>query len=942
MKPMKVSAAKAEEYYYQADPLFNLDDQKFIGSGAANLGLTGNIDYEQFTNLLSGMSPDGDKRLVGREADHGKYAAVDMPISVPKSFSVLAMIDPVFRAELAKTLIKSAENIEEYVYGRQTVDGQTEQVKGQMIGAAFMHSTSRAGDVNIHCHAVILNAVQRPDGSYSTLENRQIFVNQSGHQQGVYSDLAALAHKHGYATDLSTNKGGMVVPEIKGIGVEVNKQFSKRHEDIKNATTMRADIQARMPGLSAIEVDNLIQLNTKAAKDKDLSADDLNKSFNTQLKGLGTSAGEILQEAKLAGTMRVQTDLTPKDFINLAAKDLSEAESVTSQKDILGLAVKLATGSFIKADLQQAFSEAVKTGDIIDLKKGHFTTPEIQKAEHHIATVAVEQAHQFAPLLDKAGAAAAITAFEEAKGFQTTAGQAAAIEYVLTGEGRLLVIQGDAGAGKSTAFDAINRALGDRDDVQVRGLGFQGKAAAGLEQSSGIKSGTIDGFLQSRSDWNGKTRQLWVVDEASMVGSKHLGALVDRAEKENAQIVLVGDQKQLAAISAGELFKNLQEHGLVNVAVMDEVRRQKTDYTKDVVASLKQGDSKTAIDILDNKGQVYEGADRAERTKLAAELYVSRGEGTVVIAVTNRERLDLLQEIRGLEKAAGTIGAEDLTVKTRETVKLRTVERRFASSYSVDNSIFTNQNIPGLKRGSETRILSTDTSNNTITVADQNGKEIVIDTLKNGDKVSQYSENETSFAVGEKIIWTKSDNTAEGKAAGLQNGITGEILDIRGGIATIKTDHGSITEQRLEGSYITNGQAVTIYKSQGVTATNLIAVASSDDPAMLLSKEMFYVAGSRMTDNIDIVTDDKAKLIEAVEHQQEKTSTLDHADKLLNGLKEQLAADNKIDESPATWIEKHSTEEKQEHKKEDAQQEKQQEKAQDDQIQKQSTIEMSM
>lgn len=927
MKPMKVSAGKAEEYYYQADPLFSLDgDHKFIGDGAKALGLFGNVNYEQFTNLLNGMSPDGERRIAGREADHGKYAAVDMPVSIPKSFSILAIIDPVFKEELAKTLIKSAENIEEYVYGRQTVDGQTEQVKGKMIGAAFMHSTSRAGDPNIHCHAVICNVVQRPDGSYSTLENRQIFVNQAEHQQSVYSDLAALAHKHGYATDLSTNKGGMVVPEIKGISGEVNKQFSKRHEDISNAVSMREDIQARMPGLSAIEVDNLVQLNTKAAKDRDLSADDLNKSFNTQLKGLSTSAGELLSEAKLAGLTRIQTDLSPRDFIKMAAADLSEAESVTSQKDIIGLSVKLATGSYVKADLQQAFCEAVNSGDIVDLKNGHLTTPEIQNAEHHIAKVAVEQAHQFMPLLNKEEAAAAISAFEEAKGFSTTAGQAAAIEYVLTGEGRLLVIQGDAGAGKSTAFDAINRALDSRDDIQVKGLGFQGKAAAGLEQSAGIRSGTIDGFLQSKSGWNGETRQLWVIDEASMVGSKHLGALVARAENENAQIVLVGDQKQLAAISAGILFKDLQDHGLVNTAIMAEVRRQKTDYTKDVATALKSGDSKTAIDILNNKGQIHEGSDRGERTKLAAELYMSRGEGTTAITVTNRERLDLIQEIRGLEKTAGIIGAEDFKAKTREPVSLRSVEKRFASSYSADNSVFINQNIPGLKRGSEARILSTNTANNTITVADQNNKEVVIDILKNGDKVSQFTESETSFAVGEKVIWTKNDNTAEGKADGVKNGITGEIMDIKDGIATIKTEHGSVVEQKLEGSFITNGQAVTIYKSQGVTATNVVAVISSDDPAALLSKEMFYVAGSRMTDNIDIVTDNKEKLVEAVEHRQEKTSTLDHSDDLLDRLKELRVANSIVDESPSSWKENNFAEEKK----------------QDYQIQRQNTIEISM
>lgn len=109
MKPMKLSAGKAQEYYYQADPLFSVDgDHQWLGTGAKNLGLTGNVDYEKFSNLLNGMSPDGQTRLAGREADHGKYGALDVPISIPKSFSIMAMMNQDFRADLGKLLLNSA------------------------------------------------------------------------------------------------------------------------------------------------------------------------------------------------------------------------------------------------------------------------------------------------------------------------------------------------------------------------------------------------------------------------------------------------------------------------------------------------------------------------------------------------------------------------------------------------------------------------------------------------------------------------------------------------------------------------------------------------------------------------------------------------------------------------------------------------------------------
>ena len=52
MKPMKVSAGKAADYYYQADPVFG-DSSKgngiWLGGGAEALGLSGTVDLEQFS-----------------------------------------------------------------------------------------------------------------------------------------------------------------------------------------------------------------------------------------------------------------------------------------------------------------------------------------------------------------------------------------------------------------------------------------------------------------------------------------------------------------------------------------------------------------------------------------------------------------------------------------------------------------------------------------------------------------------------------------------------------------------------------------------------------------------------------------------------------------------------------------------------------------------------
>jgi len=138
------------------------------------------------------------------------------------------------------------------------------------------------------------------------------------------------------------------------------------------------------------------------------------------------------------------------------------------------------------------------------------------------------------------------------------------------------------------------------------------------------------------------------------------------------------------------------------------------------------------------------------------------------------------------------------------------------------------------------------------------------------------------------VIWTKNDNSDYGKENGLKNGVTGTIEDVRDGVATIRTEQGNVVQQQMDGAFITNGQAITIDKSQGVTASHVVTLMPSDAPAELLSENKAYVALTRMTSDVEIVTDNKEQLLEAVSSPQEKSSTLEESRELISELKETL------------------------------------------------------
>src|SRR5690606_25225747 len=154
--------------------------------------------------------------------------------------------------------------------------------------------------------------------------------------------------------------------------------------------------------------------------------------------------------------------------------------------------------------------------------------------------------------------------------------QRAAIEHV-TGRERIAAVVGFAGAGKSTMLAAAREAW-EAEGYQVHGAALSGKAAEGLEESSGIQSRTLASWSRG---WDNERHQLgrgdvFVIDEAGMVGSRQFARFVGEAEARGAKIVLVGDHEQLQAIGAGAPFRAITEE--IGHAELSEIRRQRVDW----------------------------------------------------------------------------------------------------------------------------------------------------------------------------------------------------------------------------------------------------------------------------------------------------------------------------------------------------------------------------
>lgn len=264
------------------------------------------------------------------------------------------------------------------------------------------------------------------------------------------------------------------------------------------------------------------------------------------------------------------------------------------------------------------------------------------------------------------------------EGLKLGSQQEAALAHI-TGGKDIAIVVGYAGTGKSATL-GVARDEWERAGYNVRGAALSGIAAEGLEGGSGIQSRTI---ASMEYQW-GQGRELLgprdvlVIDEAGMIGTRQMERVLSEAERAGAKVVLVGDAEQLQAIEAGAAFRSLAErHGAAEIS---EVRRQHEDWQKDATKALATGRTGEAIHAYAEHGMVHAAETREQaRAELVntwdAQRRADPDKSRIILTHTNAEVRDLNQAARERLRDAGELGEDVRVLAERGARDLATGDR---------------------------------------------------------------------------------------------------------------------------------------------------------------------------------------------------------------------------------------------------------------------------
>jgi conjugative relaxase-like TrwC/TraI family protein len=660
----------------------------------ANVAVTG----EQLRTLMDVRRPDTGEELRRVGASGEAVAALDATFSAPKSVSaVWALGSPEMRERIEAAHEIAIDRALDYAVRhvpmlRQRVDADT-VLHAKAVGVvatSWRHTTARAvadqvPDPQLHSH-VLLHAAHRRDGRLVAIDSRTWLQHQREVGAAYRTELARELATLGFSVERGTGRGERYF-ELAGVPQPLLDRWSSRHHQVQAAIRDRMsaterDLRAVIAEGGPAAEDAHERLDLLLANGQLAPAEERLMGAITRASKVGVTAADLDAEwrraAREIGFTQERVEVLrrqPRRPLAPAAPDrvldaLTEFDATFPARAARAVALERSAGTPID-DALRPLVELRDGGQILRLADGSGTTRAHRAREHEtISTAERVIAHRVTPLDRDSVLAQADRLDRELhdRGGRLSDEQRQAIMLACS-DRQLVMIEGQAGTGKSTALTGIARAHHDAGwdivltstaavaaerlarDLQHAGVGTRHYSLAALQTA--ITNGTV--VLGPRTTI--------IHDEAALASTREQQALLAAVESSGARLISVGDPRQNPSVGAGGLWPHLEaatrdEH---SQSVLTRNLRARDPADRRDQARFRDGHHELAIRGYAARARILTSADltRAEDAALdAAHTDTRNGRTTIVLAQTSNDHLDELnaryQAIRHQHGELGT------------------------------------------------------------------------------------------------------------------------------------------------------------------------------------------------------------------------------------------------------------------------------------------------
>ena len=421
--------------------------------------------------MYHGFAPNDGGKLTRNSGSERRSAGLDMTFSADKSVSALwALADPELRSE-----IEAAHNDAARVALEETVlrycgctrirnrDGEIEVLPADITAAMFQHGTSRDNDPQLHTHCVIFNAARtHRDGKYRALHQHPVYTWMKA-AGAVYRNALAWSLQERLGIRMKQYGKDGEFTRIAGMPDDLIGHWSKRRAAIiEAAREMGFMVEGNAPRAAAA---NKI---TRAGKSPDNDPEIRHHRWRSEADGF------IEREALVASLLEKAEEITQEQIRALTEvlEDLpyrlTREEAVFRLPDIVERVGNATAGLLGRDAVATSIERVLLSPEVVRLTRpprsaegradmAHtrlYSTRHNLQMELEVRDMAAGMAADTGHSLSAQAIEAKVVGLLKA-GYPLSEEQIAAIRSVTSSEGRVAIIEGAAGSGKTTTLRPI-------------------------------------------------------------------------------------------------------------------------------------------------------------------------------------------------------------------------------------------------------------------------------------------------------------------------------------------------------------------------------------------------------------------------------------------------------------------------------------------------------